>query len=165
MPKITSTPTASRERTRLCAPVMPVAGSGTRAAGWVAVSTPASEAAASWVADSLGVLIAAFSWAVRRCGGRAVLLGAAGPDPANKKPLVPQARRGQRVGQGTDALGDYEEAAGRTHPHTVRLGRYRRQMPRPTQWTARCDSVRSDATSSRSSSKPSTTVRSCSDGT
>src|SRR6185437_9308017 len=157
--------TASRERTRLCAPVMPVAGSGTRAAGWVAVSTPASEAAASWVADSLGVLIAAFSWAVRRCGGRAVLLGAAGPDPANKKPLVPQARRGQRVGQGTDALGDYEEAAGRTHPHTVRPGGRRRQIPRPTQWTGSRDSVGLAAGASRPASKPSSTSRSCSGGT
>src|SRR3954449_12661727 len=121
MPKITSTPTASRERTRLCAPVMPETGSGMRAGGWAVVSTPASEAAASWVADSLRgasrggrVLIAAFSWAVRCAGG---LFGAgAGPSgwrvgehslvPANKKPLVPQARRGQRVGRGTGALGD-----------------------------------------------------------
>src|SRR5690242_14963364 len=159
MPKITSTPTASRERTRLCAPVMPVAGSGTRAAGWVAVSTPAREAAASWVADSLGVLIAAFSWAVRWYGGGLFCWARPVLTPANKKPLVPQARRGQRVGQETDALGDYEEAAGRTHPHTVRPGGRRRQIPRPTQWTGRRDSVGSAAAASRSASKPSSTSR------
>src|SRR4051812_41035346 len=128
MPKITSTPTASRERTRLCAPVMPAAGSGTRAAGRAAVSTPASEAAASWVADSLGgasrggVLIAAISWAVR-CAGR--LCGFRSRPVLARPTKNPSCRRHGGVsasGRGTDALGDYEEAAGGTHPHTVRLG-------------------------------------------
>src|SRR4051794_26303922 len=130
MPKMTSTPTASRERTRLCAPVIPVAGPGVPAV----VSTPASEAAASRLADSLRgdvVLIADFSWAVRVGGVRCCRPGRR--SSANKKPLVPQARRGQRVGRGTDALGDYEEAASGTHADTVRLGHRRRQIPRPTQ--------------------------------
>ena len=71
MPKITSTPTASSERTRLCAPVMPVAGSAAAAATErAAVSTPASAAAASLRRRprggcSLGVVvISAFSWAL-----------------------------------------------------------------------------------------------------
>jgi hypothetical protein len=72
MPKITSTPTASRLRTRLCAPVMPVAGSvgrpvlrssaRTAVAGRV-VSTPSSAAAASRVADSLVGVVIGLSWA------------------------------------------------------------------------------------------------------
>src|SRR4051812_11305168 len=98
MPKITSTPTASRDRTRLCAPVMPVAGSAAAAeTERAAVSTPARAAAASRLAasreaGSLGVVvIAAFSWALLGVGRDR---GASG----NKKPLVPRARRGQRVG-------------------------------------------------------------------
>src|ERR1700712_2447908 len=50
MPKTTSTPTASRERTRLCAPVMPVAGSAAASAMVRAVvSTPRVAAAAASV--------------------------------------------------------------------------------------------------------------------
>src|SRR3954465_14921624 len=127
MPKITSTPTASSDRTRLSAPVMPVAGSGAAAATDRAeVSTPARALAASRVgasrpAVSLGVVvISAFSWA---------LLGESGSS-GNKKPLVPQARRGQRVGRRTGALGEYEAAraagngqVGARHLHTVRLTR------------------------------------------
>ncbi|CAA9240765.1 MAG: hypothetical protein AVDCRST_MAG52-1600, partial [uncultured Blastococcus sp.] len=53
-------------------------------------------------AGSLGVVvISAFSWPCRRVGRVERAQG-------NKKPLVPQARRGQRVGRRTDALGDYE---------------------------------------------------------
>jgi hypothetical protein len=55
------------------------------------------------------VVIAAFSWALLdECGCRLVVDSMSG----NKKPLVPQARRGQRVGRETGALGDYEDAAG-----------------------------------------------------
>src|SRR3954451_15482264 len=103
MPKITSTPTASSERTRLCAPVMPVAGSGARGSGRAVVSTPASEAAASRLADSLGVgvLIAAFLLGLERAGSGGAVRRSRGRGPANKNPLVPQARRGQRVGRQT----------------------------------------------------------------
>src|SRR3712207_2971609 len=58
MPNTTSTPTASSERTRLCAPVMPVAGSAADAAiERAGVSTPVRAAAASRAADSLGVVL------------------------------------------------------------------------------------------------------------
>src|SRR4051812_32338565 len=130
MPKITSTPTASSERTRLCAPVMPETGSGMRAAGRAAVSTPASAAAASWVADSLGgasrggssrgggVLIAAISWAVRGAGGLCGAGGGGDVVPGQQKTPRAAGTEGSARRSGTDALGDYEEAAGRTHPHT-----------------------------------------------
>src|SRR3712207_3508060 len=98
---MTSTPTASSERTRLWAPVIPVAGSAAAAAVRAVVSTPARDAAASRVACSLGVVvISAFSWALQTAGADS---GSSG----NKKPLVPQARRGQRVGRWTGALRDY----------------------------------------------------------
>src|SRR4051794_5971630 len=112
MPKMTSTPTASSDRTRLCAPVMPVAGSvgapvvrsaaRTAVAGRV-VSTPSTAAAASRVADSLVGLVIGGSPG-RRGGtcGAADLLGWSVLDhgQANKKPLVPRARRAERVGTG-----------------------------------------------------------------
>src|SRR6476469_9554315 len=137
MPKITSTPTASSDRTRLCAPVMPVAGSTAAAAtDRAAVSTPdralaASRVGASRPAVSLGVVVIwAFSWALLKVRGSRFGAGSSG----NKKPLVPQARRGQRVGRRTGALGEYEAAEGQAdarHLHTVRLGRRGRQPPRP----------------------------------
>src|SRR3954447_8060604 len=139
---MTSTPTASSERTRLCAHVMPVAGSTAGEAGVdgrSVVSTPARDAAASRVADSSGVvvLIAGFSWRAVRCGRVCGAGGSEGPsrvDGANKKPLVPQARRVSASVGRTDALGDYEELAGNAHPHTVRPPGRRRQPSRPTQW-------------------------------
>src|SRR4051794_41968192 len=89
MPKMTSTPTASSERTRLCAPVMPVAGStagGAVVDGRSVVSTPARDAAASRLADSSGggVLIAAISWRGGRGGGGGG--GAPGGGPGRRRP-------------------------------------------------------------------------------
>src|SRR4051812_2820358 len=50
MPKTTSTPTASSDRTRLCAPVMPLTGSAAASAVVRAVvSTPSVACAAAWV--------------------------------------------------------------------------------------------------------------------
>ena len=137
---MTSTPTASSERTRLCAPVMPVAGSARprRRSGRRSRRRPAT-AAASRVA-----CLARRWWSSRRSPGPVrygCLLGRATCVPGNKKPLVPQARRGQRVGRATDALGDYEaagqrdEQAGAGHPHTVRPVGPARQPTRPTRWT------------------------------
>src|SRR4051794_41975676 len=92
---MTSTPTASSERMRLWAPVMPVAGSGAAVATEVAVvSTPVREAAASRVAASreapraacsLGVVvISAFSWTLRLWRG-----GKRGGIGGQKKPPAP----------------------------------------------------------------------------
>src|SRR3712207_7542015 len=93
MPKMTSTPAASRLRTRLCAPVMPVAGSVARpvlpspartaVAGRV-VSTPSSAAAASRVADSLVGVVIGLSWARGRTCGAADLVD--GPFRPTKNP-------------------------------------------------------------------------------
>src|SRR5829696_5432577 len=141
MPKITSTPTASRERTRLCAPVMPVAGSA--AAGRAAVSTPASEAAASRVAASLP----ACSLGVVVIGGLLALLVLSGGVRGGcllRQQKTPRATgtEGSARRSGTGALGDYEaaqatvdEQAGARHPHTVRPRGQGRQPTRPTVWT------------------------------
>src|SRR3954454_12143446 len=127
MPKATSTPTASRERTRLCAPVMPVAGSAAASAIVRAtVSTPRVAAAAASL-GVVGVDGAGPAPGVAEGPGAAALrpvllvvlistisLGAgwgAAPDacrwsgalagrcPANKKPLVPDGTEGWRVGR------------------------------------------------------------------
>src|SRR5215212_9123562 len=134
MPKMTSTPTASRERTRLCAPVMPVAGSAAASATERAVvSTPARDAAASRVlasrvSCSLGVVvISAFSWSLqvmcRARDGRGERCGFGQQKTPRATGTEGSARR-----SGTGALGDYEavvaaveKQAGARHPHTVRL--------------------------------------------
>src|SRR4051794_41781435 len=106
MPKMTSTPTASSERTRLCAPVMPVAGStagGAVVDGRSVVSTPARDAAASRLADSSGgvVLIAAISWRAVRAGGGCGRLRGGGPARRSQKKNPPGAgNEGKRVGRG-----------------------------------------------------------------
>src|SRR4051812_25974935 len=147
MPKMTSTPTASSERTRLCAPVMPVTGAGTP--GRAAVSTPDREAAASRVGDSgaasrragratgsLGVVVIS-GGLLGRAEGRAV--------PANGgcQQKTPRAAgtEGSARRSGTGALGDYEDVAETAvgeqaeHPHTVRPRRSGRQPRRPIRWT------------------------------
>ena len=135
MPKTTSTPTASSERTRHCAPVMPVAGSPGRAPasarprrcarwsrrrraprrprGWRPRGSPGRAVVARGGCSST----LSPGLAVRRrwpCSGR--VCGAppgggagagrpGGPQSArrrgqdSKRPLVPRARRGQRVGR------------------------------------------------------------------
>src|SRR3954468_24914209 len=131
MPKMTSTPTASSDRTRLCAPVMPVAGSTVGPpVDRSVVSRPATEAAASRVAASraaasLGVVvIAAVSWP---CWASAD----AGSWRRVGQQKTPRATgtEGSARRSGTGALGDYEDAAeaavdeqaGVGHLHTVRL--------------------------------------------
>src|SRR3954470_1009427 len=76
MPKTTSTPTASRERTRLCAPVRPVAGSAAASAMVRAVvSTPR----VAWAAASVGAVGVA---GAGPAPGAAVGPGAAAARPA-----------------------------------------------------------------------------------
>src|SRR3954453_22590017 len=135
MPKITSTPTASRDRTRLCAPVMPVAGSvALRPAAADTVSTPARAAAASrGAACSLGVVVI---WVLL-----AVLNGWNGY--GQQKTPRATGTEGSAHRSWTDALGDYEaaeagvkELASAGHLHTVRLARRGRQPTRLTMWTS-----------------------------
>src|SRR3712207_2405714 len=162
MPKTTSTPTASRDRTRLCAPVRPVSGSAAASSTERAVvSTPVSASAASRVADPLGVVLVMASpggacvMALLSAGrpgtgpgggrggclGRGAAAGGRRSGPVNERPPVPAGTEGSaRRSGGTDALGDYEDQAGRAHGATVRLDDAGRQPGRPTVW----DRVSSD---------------------
>ena len=151
---MTSTPTASSERTRLCAPVMPVAGSAAASAtDRAAVSTPARAAAASRVAVSRGrppggrAAGGVAGGVLARGGGhRGVLLGLAdrgGSAVGRGQQKTPRATgtEGSARRSWTDALGDYEareqsaEQAGARHLHTVRLDGATRQPACPTRWT------------------------------
>src|ERR1700709_100539 len=130
MPKITSTPTASSERTSLCAPVIPVAGSRAGTVRTV-VSTPAREAAASRVACSLwGGVMSAFSWP----GGGA---GGAAQGRATKTPSCHRHGGVSASVGATDALDDYEdERASAKHRNTLRPHARTRQPRHPTVWTS-----------------------------
>src|SRR5947209_14200699 len=156
MPKTTSTPTASRERTRLCAPVMPEAGSGAEASGErAAVSTPVSDSAASRVADPLGVVVLIASVLLAAGWTERAIAGGTTKNPS----CLWHGGASASVGE-TGALGNYEEA-GAAHLLTVLPGAPARQPDRPTVWTVTASFVGEPvgAGSRRLGSKPSMTLR------
>src|SRR4051794_6634999 len=143
IPKTTSTPAASSDRIRLWAPVMPLTGSAAASAIVRAVvSTPRVACAAASVGAPvrpalLVVLISTISLGaggVRRRTPVGFSGAVTGRRPANKKPLVPVARRGGASVGGTGALADRYEQTSARHSHTVRLPTPRSQPRRLTTW-------------------------------
>src|SRR3954447_8898649 len=130
MPKTTSTPTASSDLTRLWAPVMPLTGS---AAASAIVRAVVSTPRVAWAAASVGapvrpallvVLISTISLGaggVRRRTPVGFSGAVTGRRPANKKPLVPMARRGGAAFGRTGALADRYEQTSARHSDTLRL--------------------------------------------
>src|SRR4051794_15387120 len=84
IPKTTSTPTASRDRTRLWAPVIPVAGCGLAGVCRAVVSTPRVAAAAASVGGT-GVAGSGPAPGAATAGGRA---GAVEPGAAAGRPVL-----------------------------------------------------------------------------